>query len=108
MWEFSFPQLYWDTVDTLCRFKMYSVLIQYICKLQKMMATKGLPTTSIPSRGYHFFIVVRTFKISLSNFQVLDAMLLVIITLLYIHPQNLLIFLKKFCIFIFTSLYIFY
>ena len=49
-----------------------------------MITTIVLVITSIPSHSYHFFFVMRIFEIySLSNIQVYDPELLVIIT----HPS---------------------
>ena len=51
---------------------------------------KALADTSLMSHNYHFFFVVRTFKIySLSNFQVYNIALLAIITELYIRSSEL-------------------
>ena len=48
-----------------------------------MMPTVGLVNTSIISVDYHFFFVVRTFKIySLSSFQVHDRVMLAIVAML--------------------------
>ena len=55
-----------------------------------MITTIVLANTSIPSHSYHFFCVVRTLKIySLSNFQVYDAVLLTIITMVYIRSPEI-------------------
>ena len=56
----------------------------------KIITTIVLANTSIMSHNYHFFFVVRTFKIySLSNFQVYSIVLLPIITMLYIRSPEI-------------------
>ena len=55
-----------------------------------MITTIALADIAIMSYNYHFFFVVRTFKIySLSNFHVYDTVLLTIITMLCIRPSGL-------------------
>ena len=55
-----------------------------------MPTTVGLANTSIMSHNFHFFFVVRLFKIySLSNFHVHNTVLLTIITMLYIRFPEL-------------------
>ena len=61
----SFSQLYWDIIDiTLCTFKIYNVLVWYVlcvCVLQSDYS-HSLGNTSISSRNYCLFFVVRPFK----------------------------------------------
>ena len=54
------------------------------------MTTTELGNSSIMSHNYHFFFMVKTFKIySLSNFQEYDTELLTISTMLYIRPPEI-------------------
>lgn len=57
-----------------------------------MMTTIAFVNTSIPSFNYYYFFVVRTFKISFSNFQLYNTVLLAVIIMLYVRtpePVNL-------------------
>lgn len=52
----------------------------------KMITTIALATSAILSRNYHFFFMVRTFKVySLNKFQVYSTLLLTVVTTLYIR-----------------------
>ena len=85
------PSLRYNWHITLCKFKMYKVLIWSFIYC-KMITTVGLVNTCIPSHNYHFFFVVRIFKIySLSLFQVYinNILLLTIITIPYTRPPEL-------------------
>lgn len=51
-----------------------------------MITTKALATTSITSRDYHFFFVLRTFTIySLNSFEACNAVLLTVITMMCVR-----------------------
>ena len=75
---------------TLCKFKMYKVLIWSFIYC-KMITTVGLGNTYIPSHNYHVFFVVRIFSMFLSMFQVYinNIVLLTIITIAYTRPPEL-------------------
>ena len=63
------------------------LLLHIYCK---MITTIVLGNTSVTLPNYHFFFVVRTFKIySVSNFQVYSTILLFIITMLYLRSSEL-------------------
>ena len=58
-------------------------------KYCKMRTTIVLANTSITSRNYHFFSVVRTFKICfLSNFPMYNKILLIIMAMLFIRVYS--------------------
>ena len=48
------PQLYWDIIDILCKFKVYNVVIWYTCVLQDIYHKKV--NTSFTSYNYHFLL----------------------------------------------------
>ena len=55
----------------------------------KMITTIVFTNISITFHNYHFFFVVRTFKIyALSSFQVYNVILLTVITMLYIRSPE--------------------
>lgn len=77
----------WHT--TLCKFKMYKILIWYTYVL-KNDTTTVLANTSMPSHNYSFFVVMKTFKMyPHSSFQVYNTLLFAIITMLYIRSLEL-------------------
>ena len=54
----------------MCKFKVYTVIISYTYMLWNDLHV-GLDSTSVSLHNYHFFFVVRIFKIySVSSFQV--------------------------------------
>ena len=74
---------------TLCKLKVYSVVIWYTLRYCKMITAIALANTYIMSYICYFIFVVRTFEIySLSNFLVYNRGPLTIVTMLYIRgPQ---------------------
>lgn len=63
---------------TLCKFKVFNVLIWYIYILQ-MITTATLAKISIISHNYHFFFVWEHLRCTLSNFQVYNTVLLIML-----------------------------
>ena len=85
-----FPQIYWDTIDmqhcvslrcTMCWFDTF-----VYCKMITMIA---LANTCVTSHNYHFFFMVRIFKVySLISFPVYNTELLTIVTTPYLRSPE--------------------
>ena len=83
----------WQT--TLCKFKVYNMMFWCIYIYGEMITTRWVNISIIP-HSYHFFCLVRIFKIYyLNNFSSISTVLLTIVTMLYITSPELIYHLTK-------------
>ena len=86
-----FSHLSWDKIDiSHCVHLTYTIQWFDICMYCKMITTIMLVNTSFASYNYHFVVVImRKLKISHSNIQVYNTVLLTTDTTLYLKPPEL-------------------